>query len=145
MNQRNNHLLGIALFEIYFLGNVMIDLSIYQMVNVDSDSFEKIILKLVLVVVATFIIFFIIVATLFSTFMSSAAHSSYPVLNSMIVKDKQMNPREKWQFMNLIERLSGSTIAVRCLNMFALNRFNFYQFISLSFRNYFLIDGLIKV
>jgi hypothetical protein len=133
MNSRNNDLLGVALFELYFLGNVWVDLTIYQAVYVGSDSIVQKMLKLGLVFISACVIFFILVATFCSTFLSTAAHSSYPRINSIIVQRKKLSLREKWKLINLIERLAGPGIAVRCLHLFKLNSFNFYQFIILMF------------
>jgi hypothetical protein len=50
----------------------------------------------------------------------------------------------KFQIMNMIERLAETDIAVPCLDLFPLNNYEFYLYISASVSNFFLFVDLIS-
>ncbi len=75
--------------------------------------------------------------------VSSAAHSIYPKLNSLIAKRK-LNPRTKSKVIGLIEKLSGPKIGFTCMDWVPLSNFEYFLFVANCIQGFILIFGLIK-
>jgi hypothetical protein len=75
--------------------------------------------------------------------VSTAAHSIYPKLNSLIVK-RRLDYRTKSRVIALIEKLSGPKIAFNCMDWFPLTNFEFFLFVINCIQAFILITGLIK-
>ena len=76
-----------------------------------------------------------------STWVGSAAHMSYSKMYS-IMNDNRCPAITRLKIMSFIERLSGPEIGMYCYDLFAMNNWEFYQFLYLFGSNYFLIMSL---
>ena len=98
--------------------------------------------------IATFMLFVSTCSLIFAFNMLSAnlnlaAHRSYPLLYTFMVNYKgKLRPGEIWKIQNFIELLSGQ-IGFNCLNMFPMNYFEFYTFLSIAVKNYFLFLSIL--
>ena len=82
-----------------------------------------------------------IVMTLLSANVIHSAHKSYPLLYTFLIENK-LNLRDSLTIQSFIECLSGPDIGFYCLNMFPMNSYEFYEFVSISVSNYFLIMSI---
>ena len=119
----------------------MLDFTVYNLIYVDN-----ILIRIFGFSIVACFAFFLYLFAFVSASMYASAHSPYARLNSLMfdVKFVSLNYRQKWKIVNLIERLGGRPIAVYCLDLFALNNYEFYQFVSTVFVTYFLIVSLIN-
>ena len=77
------------------------------------------------------------------TWVSRAAHKSYPILYRLILHmDRRYPLRHRLRVQSFIERLSGPEITFYCYDMFPMNSYEFYQFVCIAGSNYFLIMSL---
>ena len=84
----------------------------------------------------------LLVAFLMSS-VGTLAHSCYPKLNSLIVRNN-LNLHTKMKTSSLIERLCGPLIGIYCLDLFPVTNFEFYLFVVNCAKNLVLLIDLIK-
>jgi hypothetical protein len=147
INHRNNHLMRLILFEVYYAGSLIIDLNILNAFYLDN----------ILIIRILFIFLsFLWVVSLFamayaSASLEKASHSPYAKLNSIIAKldmnanSTQISVKNKIKINNLIERLAQTKITVWVLDLFPLNFYQFFLFFAAVVSNFMLIVGLIKL
>ena len=71
------------------------------------------------------------------------AHKSYPKLFSMIFNENiRMNLKQRLKLWSFMEKLSGPQIGFYCYDLFAMNSYEFYQYITIYVSNYILIVTL---
>ena len=128
------------LFEVYYLGSVVIDLSVLQAFYLDNLLIHRLFYCLVSFIVV--LLFFMLAFS--SASLRAAAHKPYKSLNSLIAKSTQENIslEEKFKINNLIERLAQTEITVWCLDLFPLNYFELYLFIAAVASNFFMFLDL---
>ena len=76
--------------------------------------------------------------TMMAANISRWAHRPLSRINSLVAKSK-LNLFYQMKFQIFIERLSGPPMAYYCLNLFPMNSYEFYQFISIVAVNHILI------
>ena len=78
-----------------------------------------------------------------STGVIRSAHKSYSKLFSIITNNRiRMRFRQRWKLLSFMEKLSGPEIGFYCYNLFAMNSYEFYEYIYIAGSNYFLIMSL---
>jgi hypothetical protein len=100
---------------------------------------------------------FLFFFSLHTAMLCHAAHSPYKRVNSFVVQqssDKFFNNsnvfiriteiRQQIKVLNFLERLGGPDIAVYCLDLFALNYYEFYLLIAAISSNFFLTVDWLK-
>ena len=72
--------------------------------------------------------------------VSSAAHKSYPMMYSFLIRNNtKIATKRKLKILAFIEKLSGPEIGIYCYDLFPMNNYEFYDFITSWAANYFLI------
>jgi hypothetical protein len=147
INERSNRLLNLILFELYYVASGVADLFIIQIIYLDT------LLNIKIFFYCGIVMLFPMIYSLayLSGRLSKEAHTPYKLLNSIIAKEsipmsklKNIDKWSKFQIINMIERLAQTEIAVPCLDLFSLNNYEFYLFISACFKNFFLFVDLIS-
>ena len=88
-------------------------------------------------------IFILIVMHIICEQICSRAHQSYSTIFSILVKENiRISFKQRLKLMSFMEKLSGPQIGFYCYDLFAVNRIEFYEYISLYISNYFLIISL---
>jgi hypothetical protein len=149
------------LFEVYYAGSLIIDLSILQAFYYDNI----LIIRIFFMIITCFVTFIFFLLAFMSALIKSTAHSPYKLLNSIIaessfleIKNSQKIEKERvcvrdeskittetnMKMNNLIERLAQTEITVWCLDLFPLNFYELYLFVAAVASNLFLFIGLIK-
>ena len=88
--------------------------------------------------VAIQIVLIIFLLNLMASSFSSMAHNSIDIMYKFLIKsDLSFNTRIK--ISSFVEKLKGHTIGFYCFNLFALDNYRFYQYVSSFFTTYLLI------
>jgi len=156
INSRNNQLLSLMFFEIYFMTGFMINMLLLQAFYINNILLFKIFFAMI----GFYIIFGTSIVSYFANSLSHAAYSSYARLNSIVARGQYGKKEGRWfhgisftfksqfKLVNLIERLSGSEngydqIAVYCLNLFAIDTWQYILLMSNIIANYMMMMELI--
>ena len=76
--------------------------------------------------------------------VSSAAHKSYPMMYSFLTRNNtRITTKRKLKILAFIEKLSGPVIGIYCYNLFPMNNYEFFYFITSWAANYILIIGFL--
>ena len=75
--------------------------------------------------------------------ISKSAHKCYPLLYSILMT-RSLTYRQRLRIESMISRLSGPVIGFYCLDLFAVNSYEFSQLILISVANYLFIIGLFQ-
>ena len=79
-----------------------------------------------------------------SSVLKSAHRSQSTLYSCLMSKDHRIPLKTKLKFLRFIERLSGPEIGFYCHNLFAINSYNFADYVLDSMYSYFLVIKLLK-
>jgi len=136
INKRNNYSLSNAIFVLYVVTSINLDIFMYIAMSVNTLE-----LKLTFTFVSFYLFLILFILTYYSAFLSTIAHSPYKRLNKMIIK-RAFTIEEKFKILNLIERLGGPDIGVYCADLFPINMFEFYLLVANFSKNFLMIIEL---
>ena len=109
---------------------------------------DILIIRILFASVSCFAVVILYVIAYSSACLEKASHSPYSKLNGIIAKlevnSTQLNPDNKMKMNSLIERLAQTEITVWCLDLFALNHYELYLFITAIVSNFMLIADLTR-
>jgi len=144
MNERNNHLIRLIMFELYYVGSLMFDLVLVLAFYLDNNF---LIVRILFVAISCFGMCLYLMAYSAAS-LEKASHSLYPRLNAIMaysaVVPTQLHIDDKLKINNLLERLAQTQITVWCLDLFTINNYELYLFTSAIISNFMLVTGLIK-
>jgi len=84
----------------------------------------------------------IFIVNYISSSLSSAAHDFTADLYTFLAS-KTTLVQHKLKICAFIEKLCGPVIGYYCYDLFAFNNYEFYEFVSFVFCNYFLLNDLL--
>ena len=131
-----NRKLRLIYFIYYFLIIPFIDLAIIVVINESNIFYKSSIGSVAFIVIINLFVF-----NYMSALVSSEAHNSYTILNS-IIASKSFKLNLNLKTLTLIERLSGPEIGFYCLDLFPLNNYEFYIFCVNCAKNFILLIDL---
>ena len=133
-----NEWMKYLLFAYYYLIVPAIDLFILIIIREHS-----MILKLSIAGLAGLAISNLFILNYVLSSISSKAHSSYRLLNSLFVR-KHLSLRLKLKILSLIEKLSGPVIGIYCYDLFPFTNYELYIFTVNCISNFILFYGLFE-
>jgi len=137
---KNNSLMNIALFIVYFNVAAIADVTIYMTIFVINSLY----LRITFMVLAAAYAFFLFHCTYSSACLFKSAHSLHAPLSSLIAKCANLRTRRKMMVSFYIGRLTGPPITTWVYNLFGLTNYEFYVFISVCVNNFFLVMDIFK-
>jgi len=139
INQRNNRLLSPSMFMIYFVLSIIFDILIYTVINMKNFA-----LRILFTFFSIIVSFLLFLMSIFSAYLSTSAHAPYKRLNTYIIT-RSLTYSNKFNILNLIERLGGPDIATYCGDLFPINMFTFYLLVANVLKNFLIILDLFSV
>ena len=133
-----NKFFSLIIFIIYYSGTPAVQLIAY------TSHHKNTIFLFRMITASVFIAF----ATLLSllnyqtALVQKSCTKPYQTIYSMTTKHK-LSYREMLTIENFLCRLSGPDIGFHCHNMFPMNNYEFYQYVSVAALNYFLIMNIL--
>ena len=121
---RLNHLFKYILFILHYVSTPSANILMYLTHSEESNMWVRFWAIFAFILIAG-IIFSI---NLFCALFSKPAHSSLRLLYSFMVRNN-VSTRDRFKLMNFIEKLSGPDIGFYCLNLFAMNNYQFFQYV----------------
>ena len=123
-----------VIFVVYYMVTPCIQLIFYC----SNEKITKPYVSFALLLI-TFVFFsMIFLMNLLSANVIHSAHKPYRLLYGFLLKNR-LKLREQFEIQTFIEQLSSSIIGFHCLNMFPMNNYHFYRFLTLCILNYLLI------
>ena len=134
-----NDLFKYLLFIIYYMSSPMLIFIFYYIMKEYKDIRIVIILSPVLILVYT-------VVFLINLFSSQIARTAKKPNNLMYgyLSRKSVRLYPKLKILSFIERLSGADIGYYCLDLFPMNNYEFYLYITNCIKIYILCNELFK-
>ena len=136
-NQLNNYL-KVVIFCLYYIISPVLMIGIYLTLSDKSDVYFRIVFYFV-ISFGTSVTFAV---TLMSSRVTHSARKPLKYLHRYLIEN-HMTVRQRLKTLNLIERLSGPDIGFYCLDLFPMNSYEFYLFVTNCVSNYLLISNLI--
>jgi hypothetical protein len=133
-----NQILNKMIFFIYYLLSP-IDMLVARIILSDETLFIARIGGSIIVVFGFSIIF--LLTCLFSQ-IKTVAHRPYHLLHSLMCS-KTLSVSQRIKIMTYIERLCGPDIGFYCYDLFPMNNYEFYLYITNCVKNYILFDDLL--
>ena len=138
--KRLNLTLKYFTFMLYYFVRPVLNILIFITHSPDTNFYAR--FAAGVVVVFGFIVLYIV--NYICASVSSAAHKSYPMMYSFLNKHKRnIGIKRKLKIQDFIEKLSGSEIGIYCYDLFPMNNYEFFDFISSWATNYILIIGFL--
>ena len=134
-----NGFFSYMLFVLYYFATPALEILIY----LSHDKHTYIFARFAAVFIFVLVFGTVFMLNLMSTWITKEAHKSLPLLHSFMNATRLRN-YQSLKVMAFIEKLSGPEIGFYCYNMFPMNNYEFYQYVSITVANYFLILGLVK-
>ena len=128
----------IILFILYFMVRPAVNVLIY----LTQLSETHLMAKIAATSVAVFGVCILFTLNYFCASLIRFAHQSYNILYAFLIKNR-VTIKQQLKILSLIEKLSGRDIGFYCYDLFPLNNYEFYEFVSGWAKNYFLILDLI--
>ena len=125
---------SVILFIIYYSGTPAVQLIAYVSHHNDTILLFRFVAASVSIGFATLLF----LLNYQSALVQKSAIKPYQTIFSVIAKHK-LSYRQMLTVENFLCRLSGPDIGFHCLNMFPMNNYEFYQYVSVAMTNYFLI------
>ena len=135
----HNEFFKLMIFILYYFGTPALEILMFL-------SHEKNTLFLVrFIFIFIFCIVFgaVFTVNLMSAAISRAAQMPSPQLYSFMTR-VNLRYDQRFRVMSFIERLSGTGIGFNCYNLFPMNNYEFYQYVSVIACNYILIMNLVR-
>ena len=133
-----NKIYKYVLLILYSTTTLAIDLSLFIVTGSESNTY----LKIVCILFSLTIFILIFALTYLSALVMKLADSPRPFLYSFLVRNKILI-RQKMKIKAFINRLSKHEIGFYCLDLFAMNNREFFNFCSQFFVTYMLLVRLI--
>ena len=83
-------------------------------------------------------------ANLMSTWISNAAKRSNSSIYAYLSKVEKNDYINQFKLVTLLEKMTDREIGYYCYDMFPMNNYEFYQYLSITGLNYFLIMDLVS-
>ena len=136
-NQLNNYL-KVVIFCLYYIISPVLMNGIYVILSDKSDLYVRIVFSIV-ISLGTSVTFAI---NLMSSRVTHSARKPLKYLHRYLIEN-HMTVRQRLKTLDMIESLSGPDIGFHCLDLFPMNSFEFYLFVTNCVKNYLLISNLI--
>ena len=134
-----NHFFRCITFIMYYLATPGFLSAIYGIQHKDTQLIARIFC--IFIILTNFSA--VISMNLMSTWITKNAHKPYPLLHSFISRRQTRIPlRLKFKISQFIDRLSGPDIGFYCYDLFPINNYEFYQYITMTMQNYLLLITL---
>ena len=134
-----NHLFRCITFVVYFVATPGLQMAFYGA----HHSQTTLLGKIFYLIIGSSCLSAAVMMNLMSTWISKAAHKPYNNLYSYLVRRKRVFPIwHRIKIMAFIEDISETDIGFYCLNLFPMTNFEFFQYLYIFGKNYFLIMGL---
>ncbi len=134
-----NKLFKYVLAIIYFLFTPIVNILVY-MTTFEVNYIFRIFYALTAIVLSLMVF----IANYISSSLSSSAHDFTSDLYSFLFNTRVIiSVQYRLKISSFIEKLCGPVIGYYCYDFFAFTDYEFYQFVSFLFCNYFLLNDLI--
>ena len=137
--EEQNRMFKVFLFVLYYIGSPAIILCINLALSNRIDLFIKYTLSVALAIVLS-VVFCL---NLFNSLITKTAEK--PRLHLYRYLNRKLTFRHRMRIMRFIERLCGSEIGFYCLDLFHMNNYEFYLYITNCAKNYILFQHLFKI
>ena len=134
-----NQFFSKIVFIVYFTAIPSYLLMIYSVQNRESNPWFKYCSLFCYII----LYFLILAGSSLLAMLSKSAHKCYPLLYSILMT-RSLTYRQRLRIESMISRLSGPVIGFYCLDLFAVNSYEFSQLILISVANYLFIIGLFQ-
>ena len=138
LNNNINHTFKHFIIILYFIATPGFEMVLFCV----HDKRQTLIGKLFAASIFTSCFTAVFIMTMISARISKAAHKSYPLLFSYMIRNR-IPLQRKLKILSFIEKLSGPDIGFYCYNLFPMNSYEFYQFLYICGCNYILIISFI--
>ena len=139
LTKQFNDFFSYILFSMYYFATPALQILIYLTHAKDTGFYPRFVFAFVFSVVFRALFS----STLMCTMVSKAAHRSNKVLHRFILSPK-LSFQRRLKIMAFIEKLSGPDIGYYCYNLFPMNYYELYKYISIIVLNYLLLLGLTR-
>ncbi len=134
-----NKLFKYVLAVIYFLFTPVVNILVYMTV-----SEVNYILRIFYALIAIVLSLTVLNTNYISSSLSSSAHDFTSDLYSFLFNTRiSIAVQHRFKISSFIEKLCGPVIGYYCYDLFAFTNYEFYEFVSFVFCNYFLSNDLI--
>jgi hypothetical protein len=132
-----NQIFKYFLVTVYFLTTPMIDVLVCLAVSEVNT-----VLRIFYILLGISFSFVIFMANYISSSLSSSAHDFTADLYTFLTS-KTISVQHRLKICAFIEKLCGPVIGYYCYDLFAFTNYEFYEFFSFVFCNYFLMNSLL--
>jgi hypothetical protein len=124
---------------IYFLFTPIVNIVVYITIS-EANYFLRIFYALVAIVLSLIVF----IANYISSSLSSSAHDFTSDLYSFLFNPRIIiSVQHRLKICAFIEKLCGPVIGYYCYDLFPFTNYEFYEFVSFVFSNYFLMNDLL--
>ncbi len=132
-----NKIFRYVLVTVYFLLTPLLDIGVYM------TAFEvNYVLRIFYAFLAIGVSLVIFIVNYISSSLSSSAHDFTADLYTFLTS-KRIPVQHKLKISSFIEKLCGPVIGYYCYDLFSFTNYEFYEFVSFVFCNYFLLNSLL--
>ena len=129
-----NEFYNLAIFVLYYMASPALMLLMYIVQSKDTAVLMRLVGGAAWLV-AFFVFFYL---NLMVSQISHWANKPYPLLYIILLRNK-LSTAQRWKIMTFIEKLSGPYIGFFCWNLFPMNNYQYYKFVTNCAIVYFLI------
>ena len=137
--EEQNRLFKVFLFSMYYIGSPAVILGFNLSRSNTLDPFIKYSFTIFVAIVLS-VVFCL---NLFNALITKTAQK--PRLHQYRYLNRRLTFRYRMRIMAFIERLCGPDIGFYCLDLFPMNNYEFYLYITNCVENYMLFQDLFKI
>ena len=126
LTKRWNHFFRVMTFIIYYMATIAYQLSLYMTHHKDTGVIGRTFAMILFMTCFSAMI----LMNAMSAGVISSAHKSYSRIHPIL--NKRMSFRQRWKILSFIEKLSGPPIGFYCYDLFPMNSYEFYQYLSIA-------------
>ena len=141
LTEQLNHFLKYGICIIYYLSPICQNLFLY----IISDTNNSQVVRAILLVILLIFSYIIILTNSICALVRHTAHKSRTRLYKSFTMTTELKLSQKFKLIAFIEELSEHDIGFYCYDFFPMNNYEFYQYITNSLMNYFLLASIISL